>query len=251
MNATLEIAANSVASAIAAQAGGATRVELCNALELGGLTPARASIALARERLQIPLYVLIRPRAGHFVYDELETEVMLDGIHTCVLLDCDGVVIGALDADGNVDSARCRMLIDAAGKLGVTFHRAFDCTRDPAQALEDIVALGCERVLTSGQRASAAEGAPLIRQLVQQARGRIGVMAGAGINAGNIAALAAATGAREFHASAKRLLPGAAKHPHGLDDMTRGEWRSDMQEIRAMIQALQSPESAEPREYAP
>src|SRR6185437_13174108 len=121
---------------------------------------------------------------------------------------------------------------------------------DPAQALEDIIALGCERVLTSGQRTSAAEGAPLIRQLVEQAHGRVGVMAGAGINAGNIAAVAAATGAREFHASAKRLLPGAAPHPHGLDDMTRGEWRSDAQEIRAMMQALQSPESAEPREYA-
>ncbi|MBS0433111.1 MAG: copper homeostasis protein CutC [Proteobacteria bacterium] len=248
MNPTLEIAANSVASALAAQAAGAARVELCSALELGGLTPSRATIAMTRERLQIPLYVLIRPRAGHFAYDQLEHETMMNDIHACVLMDCDGVVIGALDAGGNVDGARCRALIEAAGKLGVTFHRAFDCARDPVQALEDIIALGCERVLTSGQRARAAEGAPLIRQLAGQARGRIGVMAGAGIDAGNIAAVAAATGVREFHASAKRRLPGAAPHPFGLDEMTGGEWRSDPQEIRAMLDALQATESPGMRE---
>src|SRR5690349_22434158 len=197
----LEIAANSVASALAAQEGGAGRVELCTALELGGLTPSRAQIALARERLHIPLYVLIRPRAGDFLYSELECEVMQRDIETCAALGCDGVVLGVLDAEGNVDVMRCRALIAAAGTLGVTFHRAFDMSRDPARALEDIVALGCERVLTSGARASAVEGAALIRDLVVQANGRLAVMPGAGIAAQNIAALAAATGAREFHAS--------------------------------------------------
>ncbi len=184
----LEIAANSVASALAAQEGGAGRVELCAALELGGLTPSHAQIALARERLHIPLYVLIRPRAGDFLYSELECETMQRDIETCVALGCDGVVLGVLDAEGRVDAARCRALIAAAGKLGVTFHRAFDLSRDPAQALEDIVALGCERILTSGTQASAPDGAALIRELVVQAAGRLAVMPGAGVNAQNIAA---------------------------------------------------------------
>jgi copper homeostasis protein len=235
----LEIAANSVASALAAQEGGADRVELCTALELGGLTPSHAQIALARERLRIPLYVLIRPRPGDFLYDDLEGETMQRDIETCVALGCDGVVLGMLDAEGQVDRPRCRALIAAAGKLGVTFHRAFDLCRDPARALEDIVALGCERVLTSGAQASAIEGAALIRELIAQANGRLAVMPGAGITAQNIAALAAATGAREFHASAKHRLPSGMHHcPSLLADMQTGELRSDVAQVRAMAAAL-------------
>ncbi|GAB2545036.1 copper homeostasis protein CutC [Rhodanobacter koreensis] len=235
----LEIAANSVASALAAQAGGAGRIELCCALELGGLTPSHAQIALARERLHIPLYVLIRPRAGDFLYSDLECEVMQRDIETCAALGCDGVVLGVLDAEGRVDSARCRELIAVAGKLGVTFHRAFDFSRDPAQALEDIVALGCERILTSGTQASAPDGAALIRDLVVQAAGRLAVMPGAGVTAQNIAALAAATGAHEFHASAKRQLPSGMRHRRPLlGDMEGGELRSDVEQVRALATAL-------------
>ncbi|EIM01424.1 copper homeostasis protein CutC [Rhodanobacter thiooxydans] len=235
----LEIAANSVASALAAQEGGADRVELCIALELGGLTPSHAQIALARERLRIPLYVLIRPRAGDFLYDDLECETMQRDIEACVALGCDGVVLGVLDAEGEVDMPRCRALIAAAGKLGVTFHRAFDLSRDPARGLEDIVALGCERVLTSGAQASAVKGVALIRDLVAQANGRLTVMPGAGITAQNIAALAAATGAREFHTSAKRQLPSGMRHRRPvLDDMQAGELRSDAGQVRAMAAAL-------------
>ncbi|WP_108472963.1 copper homeostasis protein CutC [Rhodanobacter thiooxydans] len=237
----LEIAANSVASALAAQEGGAGRVELCTALELGGLTPSHAQIALARERLRIPLYVLIRPRAGDFLYSELEGEAMQRDIETCVALGCDGVVLGMLDAEGHVDMSRCRALIAAAGTLGVTFHRAFDLSRDPARALEDIVALGCERVLTSGAQASAVEGTALIRDLVAQAAGRLAVMPGAGVTAQNIAALAAATGAREFHASAKRQLPSAIRHrPSLLADMQAGELRSDAGQVRALAAVLET-----------
>jgi copper homeostasis protein len=236
----LEIAANSVASALAAQEGEAGRVELCVALELGGLTPSHAQIALARERLRIPLYVLIRPRAGDFLYNDIECEVMLRDIETCVALGCDGVVLGALDAEGNVDIARCRTLIAAASKLGVTFHRAFDLSRDPARALEDIVALGCERVLTSGAQASAVDGAALIRALVTQANGRLAVMPGAGITAQNIVALAAATGANEFHASAKCQLPSGMQHRRALlPDMESSELRSDVGQVRALATALQ------------
>lgn len=237
----LEIAANSVASALAAQAGGAGRVELCTALELGGLTPSHAQIALARERLHIPLVVLIRPRAGDFLYSDLECETMQRDIEACVSLGCNGVVLGVLDADGNVDTARCRPLIAAAGKLGVTFHRAIDLSRDPAQALEDIIALGCQRILTSGGQASAAEGAALIRQLVTQAAGRLAVMPGAGITSQNIIALATATGAQQFHASAKRQLPSAMQHrPPLLDDMQGGELHSDVEQVRELAMALQS-----------
>ena len=201
----LEIAANSVASALAAQEGGAGRVELCTALELGGLTPSYAQIALAREKLTIPLYVLIRPRAGDFLYSDLECETMLRDIEACAKAGCDGVVLGALGADGHIDLPRCRSLMAAAASMGVTFHRAFDLTRDPLSALEDVIALGCERVLTSGAQATAIEGAELIRQLVELAAGRIAVMPGAGLEAGNIGELIAQTGASEFHASAKRL----------------------------------------------
>ncbi|BFI96009.1 MAG: copper homeostasis protein CutC [Rhodanobacter sp.] len=237
----LEIAANSVASALAAQAGGAGRVELCGALELGGLTPSHASIAMARERLRIPLYVLIRPRAGDFLYDDDECEAMRRDIETCVALGCDGVVLGVLDADGDVDMERCYGLIAAAGHLGVTFHRAFDLVRDPQRALDDVIALGCERVLTSGGQASAMEGAAPIRELIAQAAGRIAIMPGAGVTAANLPMLAAATGAREFHASAKRQLASSMRHrPPRLADMQGGELRSDAAQVRDLVQAMQA-----------
>ncbi|OOG38677.1 copper homeostasis protein CutC [Rhodanobacter sp. C05] len=235
----LEIAANSVASALAAQEVGAGRVELCTALELGGLTPSHAQIALAREHLRIPLYVLIRPRAGDFLYSDIECEVMLRDIEACVALGCDGVVFGALDADGEVDRPRCRALVSAAGNLGVTFHRAFDLTRDPLSSLGDLIELGCERVLTSGGQPTALEGAELIRQLVELSTGRIVVMPGAGVDAGNIGKLQEMTGANEFHASAKRQhSSGMRWQPSLLTDMQGGEWRSDVEQIRGILVAL-------------
>lgn len=151
---TLEIASNSLASALAAQAGGADRIELFDNLAEGGTTPSFASIAIARERLSIPLFVLVRPRPGDFHYDALETELMLRDIAQCRALGCDGVVIGALDAQGNVDLPLCRELVQAAGPLQVTFHRAFDAARDLPAALEQVVGLGCQRVLTSGARSA-------------------------------------------------------------------------------------------------
>jgi copper homeostasis protein len=237
----LEVAANSVASALAAQDGGAGRIELCAALELGGVTPSYAEIATARDRLAIPLYVLVRPRAGDFLYNDFECEVMLRDIEACAALGCDGVVLGVLDAQGRVDQARCRALIGAAGRMGVTFHRAFDMVADQAQALEAVIGLGCERVLSAGGQASAVEAAAQLRALVTQAAGRVVVMPGAGINARNITALAQATGAHQFHASAKRALPSGMRHrPPGLADMAGGEWRTDASEVRAMVSALQA-----------
>lgn len=235
----LEVAANSVASALAAQAGGAGRVELCAALEAGGLTPSHGQIALARDRLRIPLYVLIRPRAGDFLYDDDECATMLRDIEACVALGCDGLVLGMLDADGSVDMLRCRTLMAAAGNLGVTFHRAIDVSRDPLQVLEDIIALGCERVLSSGAQSGAPAGAELLREMVARGGERIVVMPGAGIDAGNIAALREQTGAQEFHASAKRTLPSAMRHlPQRSLGMEAGETCTDAAEVRRIVNAL-------------
>lgn len=237
----LEVAANSVASAVAAQQGGAGRIELCSGLELGGLTPSHAQIARARELLRIPLYVLIRPRGGDFLYDDDECETMLRDIEASLTLGCDGIVLGVLDADGNVDLVRCRELIEASKGCGVTFHRAIDVSRDPLQSLEDAIALGCERVLTSGAQASAPAGAGLLAEMVQRAGDRISVMPGAGIDAENIVALRRLTGAREFHASAKRAIPSPVRHvPLRPLGMTGGETRTDAVEVRRIVDALRA-----------
>lgn len=237
----LEVAANSVASAIAAQEGGAGRVELCTALELGGLTPSHGQIALAREHLRIPLYVLIRPRAGDFLYSDDEFATMLRDVEVCVTLGCDGVVIGVLDGDGNVDRRRCAELVAAAKGLGVTFHRAIDVSSDPLQSLEDAIALGCERVLSSGAQPSAPQGADLLRELVLRADGRISVMPGAGIDAMNIARLRSQTGATEFHASAKHACPSSARYvPRQSLGMTGGETRTDAAVVRHIVDALRA-----------
>jgi copper homeostasis protein len=237
----LEVAANSLASAMAAQDGGADRVELCAALELGGLTPSHAQIALARERLRIPLYVLVRPRAGDFHYGDDEFATMIRDIEACVAIGCDGVVLGALDGDGNVDRRHCAELVSAAKGLGVTFHRAIDVSRDPLRSLEDAIALGCERVLSSGAQPSAMQGADLLRELVLRAAGRISVMPGAGVDASNVAALRSQTGAHEFHASAKYALPSTARYaPARPLGMTGGETRTDAEKVRRLVAALRA-----------
>jgi copper homeostasis protein len=235
----LEIAANSLGSALAAQEGGAGRVELCDNLSEGGTTPSYGTVAVARDRLRIPLYVLIRPRTGDFHYDAAEVQVMLRDIESCVRLGCDGVVIGALDIDGDVDAAVCRELVAAAGPLGVTFHRAFDAARDQAQALDSIIALGCERVLTSGGEADALAGAERIAGFVKQAGSRLKVMAGAGIDAGNIGDVAARSKAHEFHGSARTLRSSQSRHRnHRLRGLDFDRWETDPGRVRAMVNTL-------------
>ena len=232
----LEIAANSLASALAAQAGGADRIELCENLGEGGCTPSFGTIAAARDRLQVPLYVLIRPRGGDFHYEREECEVMLRDIETCVRLGCDGVVIGALDAAGDVDMDVCRALVGAAGSLGITFHRALDVARDPLRALDAAIELGCERVLTSGGQADALAGADAIATLVRHAAGRIGVMAGAGVDSGNIATLRARSHADEFHASAGALRRSSMRHRTALPGLAP-DWRQSDRDIVAALRA--------------
>lgn len=235
----LEISANSLGSALAAQAGGADRVELCENLGEGGTTPSYGSIAVARDRLRIALYVLIRPRAGDFLFDESECAVMRADIENCVRLGCDGVVIGALDARGDIDIALCRELIAAAGPLGVTFHRAFDAARDQSTALEAAIGLGCERILTSGGANDAWSGADRIAALSEQAGGRIALMAGAGVTAHNIVALAQRAKVHELHASAKAPRHSAmAYRNEALAGLSLDWVQSDAQRVAELVAAL-------------
>ncbi len=207
----LEICAYGVGAAIAAQEGGADRVELCDNAPEGGTTPSYATIALAKKYLHIPVYPIIRPRGGDFLYDEIEFETMQRDIAVCKQLECEGVVIGILTAEGKVDKPRCKKLVELAWPMGVTFHRAVDMTADPFEALEDIIETGCERILSSGQHHSAPEGTELLAQFIVRADERITIMPGGGVRENNIAALLEKTGAREFHTSAKITAPGRMK----------------------------------------
>lgn len=242
--AILEICAGSVESAIAARDGGATRIELCAALEIGGTTPSAGLIAEARKIEGIVLNVIIRPRGGDFLYNEYEAACMEQDIRTCRQLGADGVVIGALTAEGDIDTALCKRLIDAADGMSITFHRAFDMCRDPKRALEELIAIGCDRVLTSGQAATAEAGLPLLKELVQQAAGRISIMPGCGVNSGNAARILQATAAVEIHASARKSVGSGMLFRHsgvsmgtpGSDEYARKE--TDSNEVELIVRSI-------------
>lgn len=195
----LEICIDSVESAIAAQQGGANRVELCDNLIEGGTTPSAGTIALARQNITIDLNVIIRPRGGDFCFSKIEFEIMKRDIQMAKELGANGVVIGLLNPDGSIDAGRTAELVALARPLSVTFHRAFDMARDPYQALETLVELGIDRLLTSGQEISALEGLDLISDLVRQAGDRIIVMPGGGITERNIAKIIDQSRAKEVH----------------------------------------------------
>ena len=207
MEKRIEICANSAQSALMAQKGGAYRVELCAGIPEGGTTPSAGEICVARALLkETRLNVIIRPRGGDFLYSELEQEIMLRDIELCRSIGVDGVVIGCLTADGDVDMQAMKRLMAAADGLDVTFHRAFDMCRNPEKALEDIISLGCNRVLTSGQAPTALAGIDMLEKLVGQADGRIIIMPGCGVRPDNIRRIADATGATEFHSSARSSI---------------------------------------------
>ncbi len=206
MHFQLEIIGFTIQGCMAAQAAGAHRIELCDNEAAGGTTPSYGFIKMARQKLSIPLYPIIRPRGGDFFYNDEEIDIMKADILQCKALGCDGVVLGVLDKDGNVDKQRCASLINLAYPMSVTFHRAFDAVKTQAEALEDIISLGCERVLTSGGKPTAEEGASAIAALITQANERIIIMPGSGIRAANILNIAQQTGAIEFHSSAKIFL---------------------------------------------
>lgn len=208
----IEICVDSAAGAFAAQRGGADRVELCDNLIEGGTTPSAGSIKVARRGLKIGLQVIIRPRGGDFLYDEHETEVMREDVRMAKNLGADGVVIGCLTAEGEIDKMRTQELIQLARPLNVTFHRAFDMCRDPQKGLEQLIDLGIDRVLTSGQEASCLEGIELIGALQKQAAGRIIVMPGGGITPRNLQRILQSTGVSEVHLSARSSVESNMKY---------------------------------------
>ena len=197
----LEICANSVESLIEASEGGAGRVELSDNLYEGGTTPSAGTLVQAKKRSAIPVFVIIRPRGGDFCYTQDELEIMLKDIELAKNHGADGMVLGCLNSDGTVDYESCSRLIEKCGDLPVTFHRAFDMTRDPREAFETVKMLGVSRLLTSGQKNKAIDGAGLLSELSNEAGDSLKIMAGGGINENNIVALAQQTKITAFHAT--------------------------------------------------
>ncbi len=247
----LEICIDSVASAQAAADGGADRVELCANLPEGGTTPSAGMIRMVRSVFPGDLMVIIRPRGYDFLYSEAEMEVMLHDIESARGLGADGVVIGCLTADARVDTVRCKRLMAAAGPMDITFHRAFDMTRDLGEALETIIGLGIKRILTSGGQADAVKGIPQLAALVAHASGRASIMPGGGVTEKNVGEIVRATGVREVHLSARHNVrggmtwfnPGCSMGNFSKDD--EYGWRETSREIvketkEALTPALRS-----------
>ena len=244
----IEICANSAESAIMAQRGGANRVELCAGMPEGGTTPSFGEIAAARNKLKkTKLHVIIRPRGGDFCYSPAEIKIMTIDIDMANSLGVDAFVFGCLTPEGDVDTKAMKKLIKAAKGKSITFHRAFDMCRDPFKALEDIISLGCDRILTSGQQTVAEGGVSLIKRLIEQAAGRIIIMPGGGVNPQNIRRIAEETGATEFHFSGRNALEslmryrnpkvsmGGAVH---IDEYSR--FVTDPEVVKAAIESLKS-----------
>lgn len=222
----IEICCGSIQSAANAKAGGAVRVELCQGLVEGGTTPSPATIDYAVRGLGMKVFVLIRPRGGDFCYNELEIKMMEEDVAYCKKVGVAGIVVGFLHPDGTIDTELTRRFVELSDPLPVTFHRAFDRCTEPLKALEQIIGCGCARILTSGCQPTAMEGADLLQQLVQQADGRIQILAGSGITPENAAALKQKTGVPEIHGSCK---------------FTRadGAWETDAGQVRRLVTELQ------------
>ena len=223
MTITIEVCVDNIESLLTAQQSGADRIELCSALALGGLTPNAGFVQKSIDLATIPLYTIIRPRAGDFVYSEQEIDIMVSDIKFMKLLGIEGVVIGALTPDGDIDEAALKRLMSASRDIGVTFHRAFDLCNDPKQALEILINAGCERVLTSGQQAKAEQGCELIKELVAQADGRISIMPGAGVNLENAEKIIALTQVKELHLSGKTTRKSVMKPNSAVQMGTEAE----------------------------
>lgn len=209
----VEVCANGVESCLAAQEGGADRVELCAGIPEGGTTPSYGEIKVARRVLTTTrLHVIIRPRGGDFLYSDLEVERMAQDIGMCRDLGVDGVVFGCLKADGTIDVEKNRYLMECSRGMSMTMHRAFDRAADPQRALEEIIDLGFDRILTSGQQPKAVQGVELLAKLNRQAAGRIILMAGSGVTEQNIRDISEATGLHEFHFSGRESRPSAMQY---------------------------------------
>jgi copper homeostasis protein len=228
----LEITVENIDSALAAERAGADRIELCAELNHGGVTPAHEAMRKVHEDLDIPIFPIIRPRKGDFVYNDSEFAAMKRDIEFARDLGMEGVVLGILRADNSVDVERTRELIELAQPLEVTFHRAFDYVNDLMRSLEEVIAIGAKRVLTAGGAKSVPEGAAAVTNLVKVAGDRIIILPGAGLHAGNIAKMATEIGAKEYHAGLGGILP------YGSSDLTRFE--SEIHAMKRILRDLRS-----------
>lgn len=240
----IEICSYSLQSALNAQLAGAQRVELCDNMHEGGTTPSFAAIKIARELLEIKLHVIIRPRGGDFLYSEQEIEIMKEDIKMAKKLGTDGVVIGCLTRNGDVNTNLINDLLYLAKPMSVTFHRAFDMVKDPYKALDDLIQLNVDRVLTSGQRQTAMEGKKLIAELVEKAENKIIIMPGSGLNETNIVDIADYTNAKEFHLSAKQFIDSRMNYKNqkinldGSENKEYGFYESDFKTIKNVVKLL-------------
>ncbi|WP_263367527.1 copper homeostasis protein CutC [Edaphobacter bradus] len=238
-----ELCADSIDACLAARDGGADRIELCSALSEGGLTPSHGLIREALQRSGLPVHVLLRPRGGDFVYTHAEFDVMREDLTHMRRLGANGVVLGVLRADGTVDVERTRELVAMAGPLDVTFNRAFDHSASLEQALEDVIATGCRRVLTSGGKRDVVSGAKSLARLVNQAAGRIEIAVGGGLRLKNAASVARTTGARHFHGSLRRVAANSTRHeescmPDDVGPFTQSRFVVETSDVRSMIEHL-------------
>jgi copper homeostasis protein len=246
-NIVVEVCVDSVASAVAAERGGAARVELCSGLTEGGITPSAGLIEMTRAAVKLELAVMIRPRGGDFCYDGNEFEIMQRDIAMAKRLGADIVVFGVLDINGDVDVARTRQLVDEARPLSVTFHRAFDMTADLSRALDDVITAGADRVLTSGGEPTSLQGQATIARLVQKAQEKIVIMPGSGIKPENARALVERTGVREIHVGLRSNLPSPMLHQNPRITMGSVEGREYQrfvvleEDVRRLCNAFDSP----------
>ena len=241
MNFIIEIATSDFHTTAAAVKGGADRIELCANLTEGGTTASHGMIAQCRESFDVSLYPIIRPRGGDFLYSDEEFQVMLKDVNLCRQLQCDGIVIGLLTSDGGIDVKRTSQLIKAAYPLGVTFHRAFDRCTNPFEALEQLIEIGCERILTSGQKISAPDGVDLISELNRTGGHRIHIMPGSGVRKENIRMLAEKTGCNEFHSSLRGKKKSSMEFIHPAFAESEESYSNndiDYREVLALRKAL-------------
>ncbi|MEP7254022.1 MAG: copper homeostasis protein CutC [Ginsengibacter sp.] len=236
----LEIIGFNIESCLVAQQTGADRIELCANPAEGGTTPSYGFIRAARKILDIDLYVMIRPRGGDFFYSDAEYEIMKNDVDTCKEIGCDGIVLGILNQDGSIDKKRCQSLLDYAYPLGITFHRAFDRTINPTQALEDIIDIGCERILTSGQQPKVMDGKILIKELIELANDRIIIMPGSGVTSSNLTELAEITGAKEFHSSAGMVRSSDMKYSNAAMKEELNHITTNGEEVKLMKEILKN-----------
>lgn len=238
MSFKLELIAFNIQSCIDAQAAGAHRIELCANPAEGGTTPSYGFIKAARDKLTIDLYPIIRPRGGDFLYTDDEFDIMKSEIKVCKVFGCNGIVTGMLNPDGTIDKKRCKELVELARPMGVTFHRAFDRTNDLLQALEDVIEIGCERILTSGGVPSVIDGTGMIAALIKKAAGRIIIMPGSGVRADNIKMLAEKTGAVEFHSSARTNFESKMEYnSEGMKEDLK-QVGLDVKEVRRIVETM-------------